>query len=224
MCGRYRNHLTISDLRAVSPFPLVRPEPSATPNLEPQDDIRPTTDQWVIRQADDGAEAVKMRWWLVPFFHKGKPIKAWKATTFNAKCETVSTAASFKGAFQRRRCLVPASAWDEWTYPEGRKVPGLRWSFTAEDGAPLTFAGLWDRCETSDAGVVESFTIVTQPAGAPLNGYHDRAPIVIWEEDRRRWLTLGHDVTDLLRPESPDRFDAKAVERVATARVQSSGA
>ena len=41
---------------------------------------------------------MKMRWWLVPFFHKGKPLKAWKAwkaTTFNAKCETVTTAASF---------------------------------------------------------------------------------------------------------------------------------
>ena len=66
-------------------------------------------------------------------------------------------------------------------------------------------------------GVVESFTIIRQPAGLPLNGYHDRAPVVIWQEDRRRWLTLGHNVMDLLGPESPDRFEVEAVAAVADA-------
>ena len=75
----------------------------------------------------------------------------------------------------------------------------------------LTLAGLWDRCETSDEGVVESFTIITQPAGSPLNGYHDRALVVIWQEDRKRWLTLGHDGTDLLGPENPGRVDVEAI-------------
>ena len=155
-----------------------------------------------------------MRWWLIPYLHSGKPLKAWKATTFNARSETVTTSASCKGAFERRRCLVPASAWDEWTGDKGAKQ---RWTFTAKDGQPLTFAGLWDRCETSDEGVVESFTIITQPAGSPLNGYHDRAPVVIWQEDRKRWLTLGHDITDLLGPESPDRFEIENVTLHASA-------
>ena len=201
MCGRYRNTLPWSQLREL--MLLVRPDAGEAPNLEPQEDIRPTTAQWVIRQAEDGLEALRMRWWLVPYFHKGKPLKDWKATTFNARAETVATAPTFKGAFARRRCLVPASGWDEWTGPRGSKE---RWTFTARDGAPLTLAGLWDRCETSDCGVVESFTIVTQPSGAPLNAYHDRAPVVIWAADRERWLTPGAEVSDLIGPESVDLF------------------
>ena len=213
MCGRYRNRMTFSDLRGLTnPF-LVRPEPAAAPNMQPQEDIRPTTSQWVIRQVEDGAEAVKMRWWLVPYFHKGKPLKAWKAATFNARAETVGTAASFKGAFVRRRCLVPASAWDEWAGDKGAKK---RWTFSSRDGEPMTFAGLWDRCETADEGVVESFTIITQPAASPLNGYHDRAPIVIWQEDRKRWLTVGAEVSDLVQAQSVDRFEiAEAVSAPA---------
>ena len=42
MCGRYRNRMTFSDLRGLTnPF-LVRPEPAAAPNMQPQEDIRPT--------------------------------------------------------------------------------------------------------------------------------------------------------------------------------------
>ena len=84
-----------------------------------------------------------------------------------------------------------------------RKQP---WLFKPRDGEPIMFAGIWDRCETTDQGVVESFTIVTQPAGAPLNGYHDRAPVVLFGEQWARWLDLEADVTDLLGPESTDRF------------------
>jgi putative SOS response-associated peptidase YedK len=50
------------------------------------------------------------------------------------------------------------------------------------------------------------FTIVTQPAGAPLNGYHDRAPVVLFSEDWKRWLDPSSNVDDLLGPESVDRF------------------
>ena len=150
-----------------------------------------------------------MRWGLVPYWFKGPTLKDFKLTTFNAKAETVATAASYKGPFVRRRCLVPADGWYEWTGAKGAKQ---RHVFTAQDGEPLTFAGLWERWKAPGEGeVVESFTIVTQPAGAPLNGFHDRAPVVIWQEDRARWMTIGEDVSDLLGPESPDRFDVRAI-------------
>jgi putative SOS response-associated peptidase YedK len=35
-------------------------------------------------------------------------------STINAKAETVATASSFREAFKRRRCLVPADAFLEW--------------------------------------------------------------------------------------------------------------
>lgn len=39
-----------------------------------------------------------------------------------------------------------------------------------------------------------------------LNGYHDRAPVVLFGKDWGRWLDVEADVTDLLGPESADRF------------------
>lgn len=206
MCGRYGRDLAWADLhQQLNAF--VR---TATPNLEPEMDIRPTSQQWVARPTEDGLELVKMRWWLIPFFHKGA-LKDWKPTTFNARVETVATAASFRGPFSRRRCLAPASCWYEWTGPKGSKE---RWTFTARDGGMLTFAGIWDKVTTTDVGEIESFSIVTQRAGAPLNTYHDRAPVVIWPDDRQRWLDPSQPCADLLGPESPDLFDvAPYVER-----------
>ena len=69
------------------------------------------------------------------------------------------------------------------------------------------FAGIWDRCHTADLRPVDSFTIVTQPAGAPLNAYHHRAPVILFGDEWGRWLDTDADVSDLLGPESRDRFE-----------------
>ena len=37
--------------------------------------------------------------------------------------------------------------------------------------------------------------------------------MVIWEKDSERWLTPGEDVTDLIGPESADRFDIRPVSK-----------
>lgn len=184
---------------------LATPAPSEAPNMEPNDDVRPTTQQWVIRAGEAGGIASKMRWGLVPYWFKGPTLKDFKLTTFNAKAETVATAASYKGPFSRRRCLVPADGWYEWTGAKGAKTKHL---FTARGGEPLTFAGLWETWRGPE-GPVESFSIITQPAGAPLNGYHDRAPVVIFAADRARYLDLSIDPTPLLGPESPDLFNVE---------------
>ncbi len=108
----------------------------------------------------------------------------------------------------RSRRLVAADSWYGWT---GAKGPKQRHLFTPKGGWPLTLAGLWERWKPPEGDPVESFTIVTQPAAAPLNDIHDRAPVVIWQEDRRRWLSVGQEVSDLIGPESVDRFDVQPI-------------
>lgn len=46
---------------------------------------------------------------------------------------------------------------------------------------------------------------------AAVNGYLDRAPVVIWPADRERWLQPGARVGDLISAESADRFDVRPV-------------
>ena len=135
MCGRYGRDIPWSILHEA--LSLTRPRASEAPNLEPEWDIRPTTPQWIARSAEDGLELIRARWWLVPWWHKGA-LKDWKLTTFNAKVETVASARTFRDSFARRRCLIPASCWYEWTGLKGAKV---KWRFEARDEPWLCFGG-----------------------------------------------------------------------------------
>lgn len=206
MCGRYRNLQSWADLHANLSL-LVAPPLQPARNLRSQAQIRPTDDAAIVRMIEGTPMIADARWWLVPWFHKGT-LKDWKATTFNARAETVAVSRAYRDSFKRRRCLVPADGWYEWMGPragdEKRKQP---WLFTARDAEPMMFAGIWDRCETLDAGMVESFTIITQPAGAPLNGWHDRAPVILFGDEWAQWLDPDADPTKLLGPESRDRFE-----------------
>jgi len=183
-------------------LPLRFPEAHAAPNLEPQPETRPTDAAPIFRRRDDGVEMVSARWWFVPWWHKGT-LKEFKLATFNARSETAATSRTFRDSFKQRRCLVAAEGWYEWTGDKGQKT---KWRFTPKGDAPICFAGLWDRCKTADAGEVESFTIITQPAGSTLNAYHDRAPVVLQQRDWSAWLDLEADPRPLLGPESVDHF------------------
>jgi putative SOS response-associated peptidase YedK len=164
------------------------------PNLQTTPDARPTTDQLTARLSPEGWVLEKMRWWLVPHWRSGKPLKdtakgagdGFKLTTFNARTETVATAPTFRDAYAKRRCVVPATAWYEWTGAVGHKV---KHRFTRADGAPVWFAGIWDRCSTPDAGDISSFAILTVPSSGWLAGVHSRAPVVLEQADWVEWLS-----------------------------------
>ena len=87
----------------------------------------------------------------------GKPLKdtakgaddGLKLTTFNARVETYAGTSTFREAYAKRRCIVPASSWHEWTGDKGFK---LKHRFARTDGRAIWFAGMWDRVETPDAG------------------------------------------------------------------------
>ena len=143
MCGRFTQHYTWAEINEfLSVFGTLR-------NLRPRYNIAPTTDVDVIRLDGEGKrELVTMRWGLVPFFWK-KGIKEVPAT-FNARAETVETKPMFRDAFKRRRCIIPASGFYEWTDEPHGKQPHL---FTAADGSPiLAMAGLWDRWRNPETG------------------------------------------------------------------------
>jgi putative SOS response-associated peptidase YedK len=175
----------------------------AVPNWEPRDRIRPTNAARIARRVDPrapdaGVEMVEARWWLVPFFHKG-PVKAWKPMCTNARSETVATTATFREPFRKRRCLVPATHYFEWTGEPGRKT---LWRFTKTGADLFCFAGLWDRAETVE-GPVESFTILTCAAGPDCAPYHTRQPVILERGAWSTWLDLGADVAPLLRAGAP---------------------
>ena len=75
---------------------------------------------------------------LIPYWAPDPKI-AYK--TMNARVETVDTAPSYREAFKRRRCLIPADGFYEWKKVVGGKIP---YAIGMKDDSPFVFAGLWE--------------------------------------------------------------------------------
>ena len=209
MCGRFTQRYTWSEVHT---FLSVI---GAAKNLRPRYNIAPTTTIDVVRLGGGGRELVSMRWGVVPVWWK-KPLKDVPAT-FNARAETVAQKPMFRDAFKKRRCIIPASGFFEWTGGKGEKVPHL---FTAGDGSPvLAFAGLWDRWTDPASGdEVLSATIIVSGASEWMMPYHDRMPVLLGPEDFDGWLD-GSFGPDALKPAAEEALR----EWIVSSRVNRTG-
>jgi len=116
---------------------------------------------------------------------------------------------SFRDAYRKRRCLVPANGFYEWRRVDSRKQP--YYVYPAQ-GELFAFAGLWERWEGA-GGPLESCTIVTTEANRPMQAIHDRMPVIVAPQDYARWLDCrtGADVEDLLVPCPAEAIGVHAV-------------
>ena len=195
MCGRYA--LSASSTVLVDLFRLVK----AVGELKPRYNIAPTQVVPVVRlDNDDQRSLASLRWGLVPRWAKDLSIGS---RLINARSETVDEKPSFRDAYRRRRCLVPASGFFEWKkLPGGKKLP---YFIHAANDEPMAMAGLWERWGGNDASdPIETFTVLTTSANGTLQGLHDRMPVIIAPADFDRWLNPSSDAGDLLRPAADD--------------------
>ena len=101
-----------------------------------------------------------LRWGLVPAWAKDPSIGA---RLINARVETVSTKPAFRAAWKaRRRCVIPADAFYEWTGPRGR--PRQPWLIDMEHGALFAFAGLWERWVVREGATLKGSLAELAPA------------------------------------------------------------
>jgi putative SOS response-associated peptidase YedK len=87
------------------------------PEAQPSFNVAPTQDVLAVREGGDGREAAWLRWGLVPAWAKDASMGA---RLINARSETVAEKPSFREAFKRRRCLIPADGFYEWVRPASR--------------------------------------------------------------------------------------------------------
>ncbi len=142
-----------------------------------------------------------VRWGFVPSWAKevqpGKPL-------INARAETVAEKPSFRNAFRRRRCLVPASGFYEWQGDvPGRKVP---YYVPRADGGLVAFAGIWEHWMGPDGSELESAAILTTAANEALAPIHHRMPVVIAQQDFATWLGDEGKPVELLKAAPNDFF------------------
>ncbi len=98
----------------------------------------------------------------------------------NARLETVDTAPSYREAFRRRRCLIPADGFYECKKVPGGKIPraiGMR------DDAPFGFAGLWEAWkDPSTDEWLRTCTIITGKPYELVPQVHTRMLVILPEE------------------------------------------
>jgi putative SOS response-associated peptidase YedK len=201
MCGRYS--LSVPPEEFAQHFGL-----SDVPDLEPRYNVAPTQDMPVVRLGHDAREALIMRWGLVPF-SAASPDGA--ARMINARSETVADKPSFRWAFQKTRCLVPADGFYEWKRMESGKHP---YHITLRDRRLFAFAGLWDEWTSRDGNRLLSYTILTTEPNQLVRPIHDRMPVILPPEHYEEWLDPGANlqgIQEFLRPTRADAMIATAV-------------
>ena len=170
-------------------------------SYRPSWNVAPTATVLGVVARDDGRLLDTFGWGLIPPW---APDPSRAGRMINARAETVARAPAYRSALRGRRLVVPADGFFEWrSGPDGRRRPLL---FERADGAPLHFAGLWERWwpEGRDGSPVRTLTIMTTGASADLEGVHDRMPVVLDAEGVDDWLEDGAlgplDLQRLLRP------------------------
>lgn len=177
--------------------------------LAPSYNIAPQSFQPVVRlQPETGErELTVMRWGLVPFWASNTRMAF---STINAKSESIATSPTFREAWKRRRCLVPAEWFYEWQkLEEKQKQP---YAIAMEDGRLFAFAGLWDAWKDEATGqVLETYTIITTAPNELLEPIHDRMPVIVAREDYQRWMAPADSANlpvDLLKPYPAEKMKA----------------
>ena len=210
MCGRYT--LATPDLgRLRERFPLRESlDLRRRFNVAPGDDVLA-----VIRRGEDGAEAegTYLRWGLVPLWASDPSEVA--AKTINARAETVAERPAYRDAFERRRCLVVADGFYEWS-------GGVPHWITRADGGPFAFAGLWSSWRPKDASrdvePLRSCAIVTTAAAGSVRNLHDRMPVILDPSQESLWIdpaTPSDELHSLMRePAAAGSLVYRPVSRV----------
>ena len=171
MCGRFTLYSSLGDLKKAFAVGAMIGEMKPSYNIAPGDEI-----VVIIRQKEN--RMGKLHWGLVPSWAKD-PSRA--SGFINARAETLQEKASFRGAFQKRRCLIPADGFYEWK----EKQP---WYCPPAAGKLFGFAGLWETWRGKDNSVYHSCTIITAEAGESMREIHDRMPVILKPESIEEWL------------------------------------
>ena len=191
MCGRFTLTLTTEALQhAFRDFIF----PSG---VQPRYNIAPGQPVLVIPN-DGSGQATHFLWGFVPSWAKDPR----RYRFINARAETAAQKPSFRAAFRRRRCLVPADGFYEWQRENGKRARPFY--FTLKDRSPFAIAGIWEHWLGADGSEIIGCALLTVPANDLVSRVHARMPLILPPEAYERWLAPAEHawqpLQTLLRP------------------------
>lgn len=181
MCGRYT---------LIAPFVLIIQRFHTAKHIEASDympnyNIAPGSN--VMAVVNDGREnrLGLLRWGLIPPWADDEKI-GYKL--INARAESLSTRASFRSAYQKKRCLILADSFYEWKRDTSFRKTKQPIRFQLRTGELFAMAGLWESWQNPDGRKVFSCTIITTEANPLMAPIHQRMPVILHKEDEADWL------------------------------------
>jgi putative SOS response-associated peptidase YedK len=208
MCGRFTNKAKPEQIK--SEFKVG----NKNPNLyAPRFNIAPSQMIDVVFEPESERILSQLKWGLIPSWAKDPDIGN---RMINARAETLADKPSFREAFKKRRCIIPASGFYEWHKQiKGAKQP---YYFYLKDKDLFGFAGLWESWIDKTTGEeLETCTIITTEANDVLKPVHERMPVILKAESYDEWLDAKVKDTDklqkLLVPYSAKEMDSHPVSR-----------
>lgn len=175
MCGRFS--LTVEGKDLVAYFHIQQGQNYYQPNYN----IAPGQKIPVVTGAYNKRRLSLMRWGLIPSWAK-EPSVGYKM--FNARAETIDQKPSFRNAFFRRRCLIPADSFYEW-----RQKGEDPFRIYLPHQPLFALAGIWELWQPQEGEAVLSCSIITTEPNAFMQQIHNRMPVIFDDEERMRtWL------------------------------------
>lgn len=203
MCGRFT--LTADPAELQQTFNLEVVPLAMTPryNIAPSQPVAIITNL-APRQIEH------VRWGLIPAWAKDPAIGS---RLINARAETLRDKPSFREAYKRRRCLIPANGFYEWAKDtSGHKMPMY---IHLRDHRPFAFAGLWEDWQGPDGEQMRTCTIITTTPNDTVRPLHHRMAVILRPEDYALWLSpdalAPQELAPLLSPYADDGMNAYPV-------------
>lgn len=180
MCGRFT--LTYKEHERLAAELGIDPDQLTERDYRRRFNIAPTDEHWIVRTRYEERQILPAKWGLVNSWAKDAKRAA---AQINARAETIDRSPAFREAFEKRRCIVPADGYFEWTGSKDARRPV--W-FHRDDGKLLLFAGLYESWQPAPDEWQRTFTIITTEANDLTSPVHDRMPVILTEEEADAWM------------------------------------
>lgn len=201
MCGRFFLARRAHEISRTLGIPIAPDLKRWAPRLN----IAPTQDILVAVRGEAGPVLEARRWGLIPGWAKDEKI-GYKL--INARGETVATKPSFRSAFKRRRCLIPADGFYEWKRDGATKIPH---AIRLKSSEAMAIAGIWESWKDPKGEELRTAAIITTGPNALMEKIHDRMPVILHRDAWDQWLGAGENqngaLEELLKP-----YPAKEME------------
>jgi putative SOS response-associated peptidase YedK len=200
MCGRFALSAMLTDI--AEEF-STKNSPERT--LPFDWNIKPTQDIYIIKN-----ENIEIASWglIAPWSKNISDALKSQSQAINARSETVHEKPTFRNAFRKQRCLVPASGYYEWATELGEYKTKQPVYISRDDGKLLAFSGIYESWISPNGEIKNSVAIITRDSINKLAKVHNRMPLFLPHDRWSKWMdpaiTDTSEVRELMQLPEPD--------------------